>query len=516
MAVDTFTTMIVIIVYLVMILGIGYYGYRKTKGAEDYMVAGRNTHPLVIALSYGATFISTSAIVGFGGVAANLGMGLIWLTVFNIGVGVLIAFVFFGKRVRTIGQRLGAVTFSDLMGKCYNSVFLQYVSGIIILVSMPIYTAAILIGGARFIEVTLSVQYEVALLGFAIIVGAYVVLGGLIAVMHTDAVQGAIMAVGMSLLLVLTYVYLGGITTAHTALTNMADLVPAALTAQGHLGWTAMPSLGSPIWMTLVTTMVLGVGIGVLAQPQLIVRFMTAKDDKALNRATLIGGPFILMMTGVAFTVGALTNVYFYQKSGQIAIAAAGGNIDSIMPLYITSAMPDFFVVIFMLTLLSAAMSTLSSLYHTMGTALACDVWGRGRSCALSLKSNKYGIFIMMVVSIAVALLLPGSIIARATVIFMGLCASAFLPVFVNGITSKSPCVIGAKASMLAGTIVWFLWTAFFHAAESSALGLCQYLFGVPALLGQPWSACNPLIIALPISIIVMAVFQFRHNRNMA
>jgi len=85
---------------------------------------------------------------------------------------------------------------------------------------------------------------------------------------------------------------------------------------------------------------VLGVGIGVLAQPQLVVRFMTAKDNRSLNRAVLIGGIFILMMTGVAFTVGALTNVYFYQHTGQIAIDAAGGNVDSIMPIFIPAPAP--------------------------------------------------------------------------------------------------------------------------------------------------------------------------------
>ena len=197
-----------------------------------------------------------------------------------------------------------------------------------------------------------------------------------------------------------------------------------------------MPDLGSPIWFTVITTLVLGVGIGVLAQPQLVVRFMTAKDDKSLNRAVLVGGPFILMMTGVAFTVGALSNVYFYQTSGKIAIDAAGGNVDAIMPLFINQAMPDIFVVVFMLTLLSAAMSTLSALYHAMGTALVCDLWGRGRECALSMRAHQAGIVIMMVVSTIIAFLLPVSIIARATVMFMGLCACAFLP----GIRSRDLC----------------------------------------------------------------------------
>ncbi|MDD1678059.1 MAG: sodium:solute symporter family protein, partial [Methanomicrobiales archaeon] len=276
MTVDTLTMASVVLIYIAITLVLGYLGYRQTKKAEDYLVAGRSSHPLIIALSYGATFISTSAIVGFGGAAALYGMGLVWLTVFNIGVGILLAFVIFGKKTREIGQRLSAITFPDLMGKIYRSPFMQFMTGIIIVVSMPIYAAAVLIGGARFLEPTLQIPYTTALLAFAIVVGIYVVFGGLIAVMYTDAFQGTIMLIGMSLLLVLAYIYLGGITAAHTALSAMSSMVPSNLVQQGHTGWISMPTFGSPIWLYLVTTLVLGVGIGVLAQPQLVVRFMTA------------------------------------------------------------------------------------------------------------------------------------------------------------------------------------------------------------------------------------------------
>ena len=374
---------------------------------------------------------------------------------------------------------------------------------------MPLYTAAILIGGARFIETTLGISYTTALLGFALIVAAYVIYGGLIAVMYTDAFQGLIMLVGMTVLLVLTYVYLGGVTTAHAALDAMTPLAPPALVAQGFQGWTSMPALGSPIWFTLVTTLVLGVGIGVLAQPQLVVRFMCAGDERTLNRAVAIGGPFLLMMTGVAFTVGALTNVWFYQDSGQIAIQAAGGNVDTIIPLYINQAMPDLFIVVFMLTLLAAAMSTLSSLFHAMGSALVCDVWSRGRACVVhSVRANQVGCMVMMVASVGLAFLMPESIIARATAMFMGLCASAFLPIFAVGVLTERPDPVAAKASFLTGALVWLFWTVFVHTPEAKPIGISQALFGVPTVLGYPWSAIDPLVIALPLSTIVIVAVQ--------
>ena len=513
MTTDPVITLVIVLVYVGITLALGYLGYRRTNHAEDYLLAGRDTHPVIIALSYGATFISTSAIVGFGGVAANLGMGLIWLTVFNIGIGILLAFVVFGKKTREKGVETGAVTFPDLMGKIFQSPGLQFLSGLIILIGMPLYTAAVLIGGARFLESTLNISYTTSLIVFAAVVAVYVMYGGLIAVMYTDAFQGAIMFVGMTLLLVLTYVYLGGVNVANSALAAMSDLVPASLTAQGMTGWASMPELGSPIWFTLITTLVLGVGIGVLAQPQLVVRFMTAKDNRALNRAVLVGGPFILMMTGVAFTVGALTNVYFLQHTGKIAVTAAGGNIDSIIPVYINQAMPEIFVIIFMLTLLSAAMSTLSALYHTMGTALVCDIWGRGKTCALSVRANQIGCLIMMILSVILALCMPEGIIARATAMFMGLCASASLPAFAVGVYSHQPSRTGAVWSMFIGALTWFFWTAFVHTSEAKTLGISQALTGAQTILGLPWSVIDPLVFALPLSFIVMIFCQLRERR---
>ncbi|MHC1604784.1 MAG: sodium:solute symporter family transporter [Candidatus Methanofastidiosia archaeon] len=256
----------------------------------------------------------------------------------------------------------------------------------------------------------------------------------------------------------------------------------------------------------MITSIVLGVGIGVLAQPQLIVRFMTVSDNRSLNRTVLIGGPFILLMTGVAFTVGALSNVYFYNTTGKLAQAAAGGNVDSIIPTFINSAMPDIFIILFMLVLLAAAMSTLSSLFHTMGSALGHDIWGHSDSKKSSMTTTQIGTVAMIIVSVVIAYLLPMSIIARATAMFFGLCASAFLPAFVMGLYSKRPSKEAAISSLLVGAGSWFIWTAFIHVKESAPLGISGLLFGKDALLGFPWIVVDPLIISLPLSTVALIV----------
>ena len=306
----------ILLIYLVAVAYLGYLGYRQTKTAKDYLVAGRSVHPLVMTLSYGATFISTAAIVGFGGVAGLFGLGLLWLVFLNVVVGVLIAFLVLGKRTRSMAATLDAQTFPELLGKRFKSKLVQRLSGFVIFLSMPLYAAVVLIGIARFIETTLGIDYRLALLGVTVIVAAYVVAGGLKGVMYTDALQGGVMFVSMLVLLVGTYLNLGGPIAAHDSLRAIAHLAPDALREQGHQGWTVMPVLGSPWWWTLMSTLVLGVGIGVLAQPQLVVRFMTIKSERALNRGIGVGSLFILVVVGGAFLVGTLSNVYFHQTQG--------------------------------------------------------------------------------------------------------------------------------------------------------------------------------------------------------
>jgi solute:Na+ symporter, SSS family len=255
-----------------------------------------------------------------------------------------------------------------------------------------------------------------------------------------------------------------------------------------------------------------------------VVRFMTAKSNKSLNRAVPIGSIFILLMTGVALTIGALSNVYFWENYGSIAwtpdgVGAMTNDVDKIIPIYINDAMPPFVVVIFMLTLLAAAMSTLSAIFHTMGSAAGYDLWtqmkrslsrkngaDKGEKQGSSLRANQMATLIMIAVSIGLAFIMPSNIIAKATAMFMGLCAAAFLPMYTHGLFSKRLSKIGAIASLVSGAMVWFLWSAFVQADIAKRLGLCQAIFGKPSLAGAPWNVIDPLVIAIPASVVALAL----------
>jgi len=509
------TTMVVTtLIYLAITAGLGYLGYLQTKSAKDYLLAGRKVHPVIMAISYGSTFISTAAIVGFGGAAAVFGMGILWLTVLNIFLGIFIAFVVFGKPTRRMGHQLDAHTFPEFIGKRYDSKFLQVASAALIFIGMPLYAGAVMLGGVSFLTVALGLSQNMALLTIVVIVGFYVMMGGMKGVMYTDAFQGAIMVIGMVVLLWYAYSGLGGVVSAHEQLTAMADKVPAALVAKGHRGWTAMPELFSPLWWTLISTVVMGVGIGVLAQPQLVVRFMTVKSDRELNRGVVIGGVFIMLMTGVAFIVGALSNVFFFNATGKIAIAAAGSP-DNVIPLFIKDNMPEWYTAVFMITLLAAAMSTLSSQFHTMGSAIGHDIMdkGMGIKAKKPVRVMRVAMLGAILISTLTAYFLPtffkdgATIIVNGTSLFFGLCAGSFLAIYALGLYWKGVTKAGAHAGFLSGLAVSMIFLFFVFEKVSKPLGLCDLVFGVPSLgAGTPFKDIDPLVFAVPVSLLFTAV----------
>ncbi len=520
---------IIIILYLAIVGYLGYLGYKRTNTTEDYLIAGRNTHPFIMALSYGATFISTAAIVGFGGVAAWLGQSLLWLTFFNIFVGIFVAFVLLGNPTRKMGYRLNAHTFPEFLGKRYDSKFIQIFGAIIILLFMPLYATAVLIGGTHFIALYFQVDYSVALFVFSIIITAYVIAGGLKGVMLTDALQGSIMFIAMVILLIFTFDALGGVDAAYTKLemvwqqtvmplseVGMKELKPGSpdfmmklSTLLGFQGWSSMPVFMSNGWLFVITTITLGVGIGVLAQPQLVVRFMTVKSKQELNRAVLIGGIFIISMTGFIFIVGALTNAWYFEfNEGKNALQSAGA-IGKVIPHFINVAMPKWFTFIFLFALISAAMSTLSSQFHTMGTAVGRDLVEQFSAKDMnSTMITRVGIVIMISFSVLLAYAFDQqpAIIARSTAIFFALCAAIFLPSFVGGLFWKRMTKQGAIASMIVGLVVSSFWLLFVHFKEAKALGVCKAIFGTNSLLSGKIIFVDALIIALPLSILTAIV----------
>jgi SSS family solute:Na+ symporter len=480
-------------------------------------------HPRVMVLSSGATFIGTTIVIGFGGAAAVFGFSLLWLSFLNIIVGIFIAFVVFGRRTRRVGLALHAYTFPEVLGERYQSRFIQGFAGMVIFVFIPLYAAAILIGISRLIEVSLHIPYVLGLLAFSLFLAFYVFTGGFKAAMYTDAFQGVVMVVVMTILCIWTYHLLGGIIPAHQALADIAPMVPEQWVREGHQGWTAGPRLWSPFWWIVYSGIIYGVGIGVVAQPQLATRFLMVPSDRVLHRSVLVGGIIILAMTGVSLTVGPLTNAVFVQRFGDISIAMAGGNVDAIIPLFVDMTMPWWFGALFLVGMMAASMATLSAQFHIGGASLGRDFYGKAMGFGRKGETfcTQMGIVLTLGAAIIWGLVLPPSIIVVAVVFFFGLCAASFLPLYFLGLYWEGVTRAGAMVSMVGGFCTGLIWMVFFHYQGSVALGVCQALFGTVNLVADypptSWlwrlQYVEPLVIALPVSFaLCIGVSRITHK----
>ena len=450
-------------------------------------------------------------------------------------MGLIVAFLIFGGPTRRKGRALGASTYADLLGKIFKSKGIRAFTAILIIVMMPIYAAAVLKGGVNSLAVItgLTEYYDYILIALAVIVAVYVVYGGIIAVMYNDAFQAAIMFIGMVVILVVTYSYFGGVTAGNSALDGLWDQSIVDIgnigVQDGFNGWTSFSDFGSKEWLTVVTTFLLGVGIGALTQPQLAVRFMSAKNDRDLNKSLIVGSVFMLAIVGSAYTVGALSNVYFMDHYGMTAfeyISQMGLGTDFIIPEYIlelfsTISFGDIFVSLFLLSLVCAAISTISALLHTIGAAGGYDLYtlwknkkGHMTGDSQSVNLNRVVIVLVMVLTVVYCYMMPNDIIAKATSVFMGITAAALLPAYFHGLYSKNPCRKAAITSMVVGTVVYLFFALFINSGTSIFLPICELLTGQSVLFPDSiLASTDALVIALPASIIAMviALVYFRH-----
>jgi len=498
---------------------LGYLGFKKTKTADDYYVAGRKMGALVIAFSYGATFISAVALIGFSGISSIYGHSILWLAFLNISVGILIAFVFYGFRTRRMGLSLKAVTLPELLGNRFNSTKLQASSGLIIAVFMIFYTTAVFLAISTLFQQTFGIPYWVCVVVFTLVVGIYLIVGGLYAVMWTHAVQGILMVIGMLILTIGVYIMLGGVGPAHeatAALTpEMLGSIGSPAASQAPNGLTSMPPvLSKPFFLLL--TLVFGVGIGVLAQPQLIVRYLSAKSEKALRRAIPYGGIFIILMTFTAFSVGPLCNELMVNapkynsaltESLMYPTKIVGGqavaNPDAVVPLIINNFFPPWFIALFLFAVLAAAMSTASALFHTAGASIGRDVCEKGimKECTekKSLKITRVAT-IGIVGATLILSLNPPDVVAILTSFFFGLMACTFLAPYTLTLYWKKISRIGAWAGMLGGFIFTMLWY------------ILVYFKTAPQILGSSVTdnyminMLDPIFIGLPLSFILCII----------
>lgn len=493
----------------VTFLGLLFYlvwlGYKKTKSEEDYLVAGRQVSPWLMAISYSSVFISSASIMGFGGNGSKFGLGMFWIVTINLGLGLLLAYLVFGPRIRKLGLKLNAQTMPELLGRRFNSKFIQVFAGSVTFMFMPIYAGAVLVGVARLMEMTLGVNFMWGMLFYAVFIALYVVVGGLKGMVYADAALGILKFTGMAILGVMMFVKAGSF----ASISNLASVpVPEGLASNGVASFTKMPETFSNFWWLLVTSILGGVAFGVLAQPQLSVRFMTLKSNLDIKRAIGFSAVFILVANGAGILAGAFSNVLSMNVIGKVTFEAVNKNADKVIPFVLTMLKVPWFEYLMLFTLMTASISAVNALTHTMSTSLGHDIIEsfkkrNGGSVALI----RICAVVSLVFIVIVALKLPTDIIPIATAIFFGIAGATFLPAIIGAIFWKRTTRTAVISSMVTGFSTIIFLFLFVHQRESEGLGICKMITGQPCLAEGSWfRLLDPSFIAVPLSMIVLIV----------
>jgi SSS family solute:Na+ symporter len=250
---------------------------------------------------------------------------------------------------------------------------------------------------------------------------------------------------------------------------------------------------------------------------------MSAKSDRDLDKSLLIGSVFIMVVVGAAYTVGPLTNIFFANEhSGMMSfeyLQSLGLGTDFIIPQFILEIFNDItfgevFISLFLLSLICAAISTISALMHTIGVAGGYDLFSVVKSRRIgkdvdsqSIRLNRRIIAIFMVLVVVYCYLMPNDIIAKATSVFMGVTAAALLPAYIYSLYCSKPLKSVAIASITVGTVAYMFSALFLNAGMCIFLPICKLITGTNVLFPDTTIAfLDPLIIALPLSFITLGI----------
>lgn len=305
---------------------------------------------------------------------------------------------------------------------------------------------------------------------------------------------------------------LGGIGPAHEAAAGltpeMLKSIGSPAATQAPNGLTSMPPVLSQPFM-MVLTLIFGVGIGVLAQPQLITRYLTAKNEKALRLAVPYGGIFILLMTFTAFSIGPLCNVLMYQNNIMYPTKEVAGvmvaNPDAVIPTIINELFPSWFILIFLFAILAAAMSTAAALFHTAGASIGRDVYEKSMKRKISPEKSifitRIATFVIVIATLIISLN-PFDVVAYMTAFFFGLMACTFLAPYTLMLYWKKTNRTGVWVGMLGGflfTIAWYILIYFKTAPK---------IIGTPLVGNYMINMLDPIFIGLPLSFLLTILFS--------
>jgi SSS family solute:Na+ symporter len=327
-------------------------------------------------------------------------------------------------------NHLQASTMPDYFGKRYNSNALRVVASAIAFIFLIPYTASVYNGLSRLFGMAFDIPYAVCVIAMAVLTGVYVILGGYMATAINDFIQGIVMLFGIVAVIVAVLNGQGGFIEAVKSLAQLESDVPLTMGQPG-----AFTSFFGPDPMNLLGVVIL-TSLGTWGLPQMVHKFYAIKDEKSIRSGTIISTFFAVVVAGGCYFLGGFGRLF-----DTAAIHKEDGSViyDAIIPSML-STLPDALIGIVIVLVLSASMSTLSSLVLTSSSTLTLDVIKGNIIKDMSEKKQVLCMRILLVFFIVISVLLaldPPTFIAQLMGISWGALAGAFLAPFLYGLYWK-------------------------------------------------------------------------------
>lgn len=434
--------LIAIILYLVGMVAIGLYSYRKTKNLNDYMLGGRNLGPVTSALSAGASDMSQWLLMGLPGALYVYGLVEAWMPI-GLTIGAWLNWKYVAPRLRAYTEVANnSITIPSFLDNRFknDSKLLRMVSGIVILVYFTFYVSSGLVAGGVFFESSFGYDYHIGLLIVAGVTIAYTFIGGFLAVSFTDVVQGMMMFFALILVPVFTFILTGGIgETVDSVQAVNPDLFSFFATA------TTTGVISSLAW-----------GLGYFGQPHIIVRFMAIKSVRETKSARRIGiGWMFLSLLGATAT--ALVGVAYFQQNPEVTLT----DPEAIFIQLGQIVFHPFIAGIMLAAVLAAIMSTVSSQLLVTSSALVEDIYKtvikKDAKDSHYVNLGRLAVLLVSAVAMIFAWQQNDTILGLVSFAWAGF-GAAFGPLILLSLYWKKLTSTGAIWGMIVGSLTVFVW----------------------------------------------------------
>ena len=444
---DLAIKIIMLVVFFGSMIGIGIYCRKHSTDVNGFVLGGRNVGPWLTAFAYGTSYFSAVVFVGYAGQFGwKYGLASTWSGIGNAVIGSLLAWAILGRRTRVMSQHLNSATMPQFFEGRFGSKALKLAASVLIFIFLIPYTASLYNGLSRLFGMAFNIDYSVCVVVMAVLTAIYVIAGGYMATAINDFIQGMVMLVGIIAVVAAVIINQGGLTEAIQNLSQVTD--PAVSTEPG-----AFTSLFGPDPVNLLGVVLL-TSLGTWGLPQMVQKFYAIKNEKAINKGMVISTIFALVVAGGCYFLGGFGRLY----ADRLDIAANG--YDSIIPTILSDLSP-FLIAVVVVLVLSASMSTLSSLVLASSSTLTLDFI---KGTVVKDLSDKKQLLIMrilvaifIVISVIIAIVQYNSnvtFIAQLMGVSWGALAGAFLAPFLYGLYWKRVSAVSVWVSFGFSTIV--------------------------------------------------------------